>query len=81
VNTPIKLFGQVDAQGHLQLDVPELANTRVEIQITRQVETMDVPREPNGLPVGFFEALDAMIADDLQERPDQGQFEVREPWE
>jgi len=46
------------------------------------VQRIEEPeRDKLGWPVGYFDAIDAIEADDVMERDDQGEFEVREPIE
>ncbi|MCB9457009.1 MAG: hypothetical protein H6671_13560 [Anaerolineaceae bacterium] len=72
----IKLTTRIDDTGTLHLELPtNLANREVEVLVVLQ------PADPRGWPVGYFEAIDAIEADDLMERPGQGIFEEREPLE
>jgi hypothetical protein len=72
----IKLTTRIDNTGTLHLALPtNMANQEVEVLVVLH------PANTQGWPVGYFEALDAIEADDLTERPDQGVFEEREPLE
>ena len=77
----IKVRAHVDSDGMLKLEIPtEYADVDLEVALVLQplpsVETNEL-----GLPVNFFENLDAIKADDLKERPEQGTVEEREPLE
>ena len=73
----IKLRAYVDESGHLVLDLPlHLANQTVEVTV--QVQEADVQRDALGWPIDFFESLDAIKADDMQERPEQLPLEERD---
>ncbi len=77
----IKLTTQIDATGILRVELPShLANHEVEVLVVLQPVQNQPPKDSNWAS-GFFEALDAIKADDLTERPDQGTFEEREPLE
>ena len=72
----IKLMTRIDNTGTLHLKLPtNLANREVEVLVVLQ------PADVSSWPVGYFEAIDAIEADDLTERPNQGIFEEREPLE
>lgn len=72
----LKLRTQVDADGTLHLTVPQhFANQQVEVVVVLQTVTQ---RDALGWPVDFFARLDAIVADDMLERGDQGIPEVRE---
>lgn len=77
----IKLTTQIDNTGKLRLDLPtSMANQQVEVLVVlHRVE--DEPRDALGWPIGYFEEIDAIEADDIVERGDQGKFKVREPLE
>lgn len=71
----IKLQAYVDEGGHLVLDLPlHLANQAVEVT----VQVQEAQRDVLGWPVNFFESLDAIEADDMQERPEQLPLETRD---
>jgi hypothetical protein len=77
----IKVRAHVDSDGMLKLEIPtDYADMDLEVALVLQplpsIETNEL-----GLPVNFFESLDAIEADDLQERPEQGIVEEREPLE
>lgn len=77
----IKLTTRIDDTGRLHLDIStRLPNHNVEVLVVLQ-PTPEQPKDMLGWPVDFFETLDAIEADDLVERPDQGTFEEREPVE
>lgn len=72
----IKLTTHIDDTGTLHLELPtNLANREVEVLVVLH------PTDTRGWPVNYFAAMDAIEADDLLERPDQGIFEEREPLE
>ena len=54
---------------------PELADRDVIVKI-EPVEVQET--DANGRPIGYFERLDTIPADDVMERPDQGDFPERE---
>jgi hypothetical protein len=74
----IKLITHIDNTGMLRLELPtQLTNRTVEVVIVLH----PTPTETSigiGWPERFFETLDAIEADDLVERPDQGAYEERE---
>ena len=77
----IKVRARVDSDGMLKLEIPtEYADMDLEVALVLQplpnVETHEL-----GWPVNFFESLDAIEADDLKERPEQGTVEERETLE
>jgi hypothetical protein len=78
------LKGHVDSEGRLlltRLTLPELRDSEVDIIIVKRTETQMSEVEPvdaNGWPLNFFDRLDAIIADDLQERPVQLPLEERD---
>ena len=51
--------------------VRELSNTAM----------ISTPIDAMGYPIGYFEAIDAIEADDVIERSEQGEFEIREDFE
>lgn len=84
----IKLTTHIQADGKLTLDLPKtLINRQVEILVVLQPITNgssqadSEPVDEMGYPLGFWEKLHAMGGDDLMERPDQGFFDEREPFE
>lgn len=53
--------------------LPDLANQLISIRVGQSKIIPPVLNEPvdaNGYPIGYFERLDAIEADDLIERPD-----------
>ncbi len=79
----IRVSGHVGHDGILKLEVPlQLVDQDVEAMVVVQA-VMGKPSvvDANGYPIGFFEAIDQIQADDLLERPDQGILETREPLE
>jgi hypothetical protein len=77
----IKVRAHVDSDGLLKLEIStEYANMDLEVALVLQPLPNADENEP-GWPVNFFETLDAIEADDLQERPEQGTLEEREPLE
>jgi hypothetical protein len=77
----IKLTTNIDDTGTLRLELPtRLANHAVEVLVVLHPTTEQVISE-QGWPVHYFEAIDAIDADDLVMRPDQGIFEERETLE
>jgi len=73
---PLTFTVHTHANGKVEFTVPvEFADR--DIQIT--VAPLDHPEtDANGWPIGYFEQMDAIDADDLVERPDQGNFPERE---
>jgi hypothetical protein len=77
----IKVRARVDSDGVLKLEIPtEYTNIELEVALVLQPLPI-VDTNEHGLPVNFFENLDAIEADDLLERPEQGTLEEREPLE
>ena len=75
----IKLTTRIDNTGKLRLDLPtHLANQQVEVLVVLQ-RIENEPRDALGWPIGYFDEIDAIKADDVVERGDQGTFEIREP--
>ena len=77
----IKVRAHVDSDGLLKLEIPtEYANVDLEVALVLQplpsAETNEL-----GWPVNFFENLDAIEADNLEERPEQGTLEECESLE
>ena len=77
----IKLTTKIDNTGKLRLDLPtQLANRQVEVLVVlHPVE--EEQTDELGWPIGYFEEMDAIEADDIIERGDQGTFEIREELE
>jgi hypothetical protein len=77
----IKLITNIDDTGTLRLELPtRLANHAVEVLVVLHPATEQVVTG-QGWPAHYFEAIDAIDADDLDVRPDQGIFEERETLE
>ena len=78
----IKLTTQIDNTGKLRLDLPtQLANRQVEVLVVLHPVNNEEQTDELGWPIGYFEEIDGIMADDILERGDQGEFEVREPLE
>jgi hypothetical protein len=74
----IKVKGHVGSDGILKLVVPaEYQNQDIEAVLVVQSAALK-PTDANGWPIGFFESLDQIEADDVMERPSQGTLETRE---
>jgi len=74
----IKLTTHIDNTGTLHLELPtRLANHAVEVLVVLHPTTEQTVLG-QGWPTAYFEAIDAIDADDLVERPNQGEFEERE---
>lgn len=70
----IKIDGRVDSDGLLKLEVPfEVTHTEVEVIVVIQ------PKAKRRWPPGYFERTAGSLADSPIERPDQGEYETREP--
>ena len=79
--SPIKPFSFFrSCFGKLTLDLPEFTDSEVEISYTVQ-KAHDEPCDALGWLIGFFDQLDSIDDEDMQERPDRCHFEVREPVE
>jgi hypothetical protein len=73
----IKVRAYVDQDGLLKLEVPtDYQSVEVEVALVMQAIL-----KQSYLPENFFAQLDSIQADDMQERPEQGSFEEREPLE
>lgn len=73
----IKLTTRIDENGTLRLELPtNLASQQVEVLVV-----LLPVRDEKGWPADFFERIDAIEADDVMARGDQGTFEIREPIE
>jgi hypothetical protein len=74
----IKLMTHIDATGTLRLELPtHLANHTVEVLVVLH-PTAEQSDLRHGWPAQYFEAIDAIEADDMVERPSLGAFEERE---
>jgi hypothetical protein len=68
----IKLTTRIDDSGKLRLDLPtQLANRQVEVLVVLQ-PVKEAQTDELGWPIGYFEGIDAIEADDVMERGDQG---------
>ena len=77
----IKLKTHIDDSGTLRLELPtQLANQNVEVLVVLQ-PLQEEPRDALGWPIGYFDEVYGILADDPIERGDQGEFEKREPIE
>jgi len=74
----IKLKAHIGADGILKLETPTaLRAVDTEVLIVLQPVTAQSLNE-NGYPVDYFDAIDAIVADDLIERPEQGVIDIRD---
>lgn len=77
----IKLTTNIDDTGTLRLELPtQLANRAVEVLVILHPTTEQLV-SGQGWPAHYFEVIDAIDADDMVVRPDQGIFEERETLE
>jgi hypothetical protein len=77
----IKLKVHIGPDGLLKIEMPtQLRNIETEVVVVLQTPEVE-PRDANGYPPDYFEAIDAIQADDLIERPAQPPLDVREPFE
>lgn len=77
----IKLTTNIDDTGTLRLELPtRLANHAVEVLVVLHPANEQFVSEQRW-PAHYFETIDAIDADDLTVRPDQGIFEERETLE
>ena len=77
----IKLTTQIDDTGTLRLELSTgLANHVVEVLVVLHPAT-EPSRTAQGWPPDYFAAIDAIDADDMVDRPEQGIFEEREALE
>lgn len=74
----IRFKAFVGSDGILKLDVPtDVRESELDVLVVMQpLETEAVDK--NGWPIGFFERLDSIEADDMIERGEQLPFEVRD---
>jgi hypothetical protein len=77
----LKILTHVAADGMVHLSVPQhFANQPVEVVLVlHSVDEIDAFRV--GFPMDYFSRMDAITSDDIIERGDQGQLEMREPIE
>ncbi len=75
----ITLTSHVGKDGILKLEVP-IGTSDVDVEVKVTVETVE-PKDDKGWPVGYFEKTFGCIKDDTFVRPDQGEYEVRIPFE
>jgi hypothetical protein len=74
----IKLRTRIGSDGMLKLETPtRFKDIETEILLVLQ-PAQDEPRDALGWPIGYFEQIDAIDADDVVERGDQGVFEERD---
>lgn len=77
----IKLKVHIGPDGLLKIEMPtQLRNIETEVVVVLQSPEIEA-RDTNGYPVDYFEAIDAIQADDLIKRPEQPPLDVREPFE
>ncbi len=77
----IKLTTRIDHTGQLRLDLPtQLANSQVDVLVVLH-PVKEEQTDELGWPIGYFDEIDAIEADDMIERGCQGEFEIREPLE
>lgn len=76
----ILLQTTIGDDGVLKIETPtEYKNISAEVVLVIQPAEKDTTAR--GDPAGYFEAIDAIEADDMLERPAQGTLEDREPIE
>lgn len=69
---------RIGADGVLKLEMPtDVTNSDVEVVVVMQPVSPSTVTD-NGYPVDFFEQIDRIEADDLQERPEQGSLSERD---
>lgn len=74
----IRLQTTIGDDGLLKIETPtEYKNVSAEVVLVIQPAEKDTTSQ--GYPLNYFEAIDAIDADDMLERPAQGIFEDREP--
>lgn len=65
----MKVTVHIGSDGILKLEMPtSLKNVDTEVVLVLQAQS-DELKDKNGYPLKFFEALDAIKADDVVERP------------
>lgn len=73
----IKLKAHIDSTGKFRLELPtQLPDREVEVLVVLQ-PVPQVQLDLLGYPVNYFEQIDAIIADDMIERGNQGKFETQ----
>ena len=76
----ITVQGEVDEQGRLHLNLPPLPAGRFTVTITSEPLITPEKEAELGYPPGWFERVAGSLADvEYFERPQQGEFEEREP--
>lgn len=69
---------RIGADGVLKLELPtDVTNSDVDVVVVMQ-PVSPAAMTDNGYPVDFFEQIDGIDADDLQERPEQGHLSDRD---
>jgi hypothetical protein len=77
----IKVRASVDKDGLLKLEIPTNYHS-IELEVALVLQPLQAQeKDALGWPVNFFEQIDAIQADHMEERPEQGDFEEREPLE
>lgn len=72
----IKIRSRIGSDRVLHLDIPvELADTEIEVTVTIQ---RVIPQQQSWMPGFFEEVIGGWVGEPLQ-RPEQGEFETREP--
>ena len=67
----IKLKVRIGSDGLLKIEMPTpLRNVETEVVLVLQPNEREIDTDANGYPVDYFEAMDAIEADDLIERPE-----------
>ena len=78
----IHLKAAIGEDGLLKIETPtDYRNVAAEVILVLNPVQNEPHLTAQGYPIDFFEQLDAMAADDLMERPEQGVAETREPLE
>ncbi len=73
----IKLHSHIGADGILHLQLPvEMTDTEIEVTVT--VKTVNSGTKKKGWMPGFFEEVIGGWVGEPLERPEQGEFEIRE---
>ena len=75
----IHLKASIGNDGLLKIETPtEYRNVAAEVILVLNPVQKETQMTDQGYPIDFFERLDAIQADDLIERPEQGVAETRE---